>query len=50
MVERACSIACKEGFAQPGERVIVVAGVPFRTPGTTNMMRVAYVSANNAAA
>jgi len=45
MVERACQIALKEGFAQVGQRVIVVAGVPLRTPGSTNMMRVAFVTA-----
>jgi pyruvate kinase len=45
MVERACRIAVKEGFANPGQRVIVVAGVPLGTPGTTNMLRIAYVGA-----
>jgi pyruvate kinase len=43
MVERACQIALKEGFAKAGQRVIIVAGVPLGTPGATNMMRVAYV-------
>jgi pyruvate kinase len=43
MVDRACRIAFKEGFARPGQRVIVVAGVPFGTPGATNMLRIAYV-------
>jgi len=43
MVDRACRIACKEGFAKPGQRVIVVAGVPLGTPGATNMLRIAYV-------
>ena len=33
MVDRACRIAFKEGFAKPGQRVIVVAGVPLGTPG-----------------
>jgi pyruvate kinase len=28
------------GLASPGDRVIVTAGVPFDTPGTTNMMKV----------
>ena len=46
MVDRACQIALKEGFAKPGQRVIVVAGVPFGTPGATNMMRVAFVGAD----
>jgi pyruvate kinase len=43
MVERACEIALKEGFAKAGQRVIIVAGVPLGTPGATNMMRVAFV-------
>jgi pyruvate kinase len=43
MVDRACRIAVKEGFAKPGQRVIVVAGVPLGTPGATNMLRIAYV-------
>ena len=43
MVDRACRIAFKEGFAKPGQRVIVVAGVPLGTPGATNMLRIAYV-------
>jgi pyruvate kinase len=43
MVERACQIAFREGFAKAGQRIIIVAGVPLGTPGATNMMRVAYV-------
>ena len=43
MVDRACRIAFREGFAKPGQRVIVVAGVPLGTPGATNMLRIAYV-------
>lgn len=49
MVDRACRIAFREGFAKPGQRVIVVAGVPFGTPGATNMLRIAYVGAEAAA-
>ena len=45
MVERACRIAFKEGFAKAGRRVIIVAGVPFGTPGATNMLRIAFVGA-----
>jgi pyruvate kinase len=48
MVNRACRIAVKEGFAKPGQRVIVVAGVPLGTPGATNMLRIAYVGAEAA--
>jgi pyruvate kinase len=43
MVERACRLAFKEGFAKAGQRVIIVAGVPLGTPGATNMMRIAFV-------
>ena len=48
MVERACRLAYKDGFTQPGQRVIVVAGVPLGTPGATNMLRVAFVGAEAA--
>ena len=33
MVDRACRIAFKEGFAKAGQRVIIVAGVPLRHAG-----------------
>jgi pyruvate kinase len=46
MVDRACRIAFSEGFGQPGDRVIVTAGVPLRTPGATNMLRIAYIGAD----
>ncbi|HVZ54074.1 MAG TPA: pyruvate kinase [Pseudolabrys sp.] len=46
MVDRACRIVFKEGFARQGQRVIVVAGVPFGTPGATNMLRIAYVGSD----
>lgn len=43
MVDRACRIAFQEGIAKPGQRVIISAGVPLRTPGATNMLRIAFV-------
>ena len=43
MVNRACGIAFNEGFAAPGQRVIITAGVPFGTPGATNLLRIAFV-------
>jgi pyruvate kinase len=46
MVNRACRIAFSEGFAKPGQRVIVMAGVPFGTPGSTNMLRIAFVGSD----
>jgi len=49
MVDRAGRIAFRDGFARAGERVIVVAGIPFGTPGATNMLRIAYVGADDGA-
>jgi pyruvate kinase len=46
MVDRACRIAFKDGFAKAGQRVIVVAGVPLGTPGATNMVRIAFVGSD----
>ena len=42
-VTRALRIARVEGFAAPGQEVVVTAGVPFNQPGTTNALRVATV-------
>lgn len=49
MVDRAGEISFRDGFAKAGERIIVVAGVPLGTPGTTNMVRIAYVDPARAA-
>ncbi|MDZ5699312.1 pyruvate kinase [Chelativorans sp. M5D2P16] len=46
MVDRACRIAYEEQFAKPGDRVIITAGVPLRTPGATNMLRIAYIGSD----
>ncbi len=43
MVAKACRIAYQEGYADPGQRVIVTAGIPLGTPGATNMLRIAVV-------
>ncbi len=43
MATRSCRIAHAEDFASPGQRIIIVAGVPFGTPGATNMIRIGYV-------
>jgi pyruvate kinase len=43
VVDRAARIAYTEGFAKPGERIVVTAGVPLGTPGATNLLRVAFV-------
>jgi pyruvate kinase len=43
-VARATEVARKEGFAEKGEEIVVVAGVPFGKSGGTNSLRVAVVS------
>jgi pyruvate kinase len=43
VVNRAARIAWTEGFAKPGERIVITAGVPLGTPGATNLLRVAFV-------
>ncbi len=45
VVDRAARIAFQEGFAEPGDRIVVTAGVPLGTPGATNLLRVAFVTA-----
>jgi pyruvate kinase len=45
MAETGARSAHDEGFAKPGQRIILVAGVPFGTPGSTNMIRIAFVNA-----
>ena len=46
MVNRACRIVVAEDFGKPGDRIIISAGVPLRTPGATNMLRIAYIGAD----
>ena len=48
MVQRACRLAFRDGFAKAGQRVIIVAGVPLGTPGATNMLRIAFVGSDAA--
>ncbi len=43
MADKARRLAVKEGFAGPGDRLVVTAGMPFGTPGTTNLLRIARI-------
>ncbi|HEY6716795.1 MAG TPA: pyruvate kinase alpha/beta domain-containing protein [Reyranella sp.] len=43
MVQRAVRLARKADLARAGERLVITAGVPFGTPGATNILRIAYV-------
>lgn len=40
-VDNAMVVAEQYGFVAKGERIVVTAGVPFGTPGTTNILRIA---------
>ena len=43
MVGKACRLAAKEKLADSGDRLVITAGVPFGTPGATNVLRIAWV-------
>ncbi len=43
MVDKAVRLAGEHGLAQKGQRLVITAGVPFGTPGSTNILRVAWV-------
>jgi pyruvate kinase len=42
-IVRATKLAQQEGFAPSGSDVVVIAGIPFGEPGTTNALQVARV-------
>ncbi|MFH1157568.1 MAG: pyruvate kinase [Pseudomonadota bacterium] len=43
MVDKACRLALEHNIARKGQRLVITAGVPFGTPGSTNILRVAWV-------
>jgi pyruvate kinase len=43
MADRACVLARQHTLAQSGDKIVVTAGVPFGTPGATNILRIAEV-------
>lgn len=44
MIQKASKAVNEAGFVGIGQRYLVTAGVPFGTPGTTNLLRIAYVN------
>jgi len=42
-VEHAVKAVAQVGIAQKGERIVITAGVPFGTSGSTNILRIAWV-------
>ncbi len=49
MVQKAVKIALRDGIASVGQRVVITAGVPFGTPGNTNVLRIAWIEEGTAA-
>ena len=47
MAKRACKFSNREGFSAEGDRIIIIAGVPFGTPGATNMLRIAFTGSES---
>ena len=45
MLDQATQEALREGFAGPGDRLVVTAGLPLETPGTTNALHIVKVPA-----
>jgi pyruvate kinase len=43
MIGKAKRMALRHGFAEAGDKIIVLAGVPFGTPGSTNVLHVATI-------
>jgi pyruvate kinase len=43
MVDKAIRIVREERFARPGDNILISAGMPFGTPGATNLLRIAQV-------
>jgi pyruvate kinase len=48
MVRKACRIAFEEDFVKADDGMLIIAGVPLGSPGTTNMVRIAYLDENGA--
>ncbi|VUZ24296.1 Pyruvate kinase [uncultured Comamonas sp.] len=43
LAPEACQVAREQGFAAPGDSIVILAGMPFGQSGTTNMLRIAVV-------
>jgi pyruvate kinase len=40
MIAKAKRMALRHGVAKPGDRIVIIAGVPFGTPGSTNVIHI----------
>ena len=46
MVSIACTIVKNKKIANPGESVVITAGIPFGSAGSTNLLRIAKIIAD----
>ncbi len=46
MIDKAVKVVREEDIAGGGRRIVITAGVPFGTPGATNILRIAWVPEN----
>jgi pyruvate kinase len=46
MVGKSKRMALRAGLVKAGDRIVVTAGVPFGTPGATNVLHIAWISGN----
>jgi len=44
MIAKGKRMALRHGFAEAGSKLIALAGVPFGTPGSTNLLHVVTIS------
>lgn len=42
MVKQACELSIREGFSSPGKAIVLIGGMPFGKPGTTNLLRIVW--------
>ncbi|MBL4801695.1 MAG: pyruvate kinase [Emcibacter sp.] len=43
MIDKACQICVKYNFADKNDRIVITAGMPFGSPGKTNVLRIARI-------
>ncbi|MBT6329820.1 MAG: pyruvate kinase, partial [Kordiimonadaceae bacterium] len=43
MIDKACNICHEYGYASINDRIVIMAGMPFGTPGKTNVLRISRV-------
>ncbi|MGI9295650.1 MAG: pyruvate kinase alpha/beta domain-containing protein, partial [Pseudomonadales bacterium] len=46
VAEKACDTAVRDGFAKPGDALVIAAGMPFGQADTTNLIRIANIWAS----